>query len=313
MDAVNGGKSMPIIAANGIELAYEDAGDPAAPVILLIMGLGAQMIFWPDAMVAGLVDRGFRVVRYDNRDVGQSTYIRHRRPPSQFQYAAAMLGLPSGMPYTLRHMAEDAIGLLDALDIARAHVVGASMGGMIAQIIAAEFPLRTLSLTSIMSSSGRRGLPGPAPALRNMLMRRRSVGGREEAIEAGVRLYKAIGAPGTEREPAELRVLLENAYDRGFDPTGTARQLGAILADGSRVARLRRIRVPTLVIHGDADPLVPLAAGEDTAAHVRGSRMEVITGMGHDLPPPVVPRIVGLIADHASAAGEPAPHVQGAA
>ncbi len=295
---------MPIIAANGIELAYEDFGDPAAPAMLLIMGLGAQLIFWPDALVEGLVARGFRVVRFDNRDVGQSTQFNHRPAPARWQYAAALFGLPSGLPYSLRDMANDAVGLMDALDIARAHIVGASMGGMIAQIVAAEYPLRVLSLTSIMSSSGRRGLPGPSPELRNMFLSRRPLRSRDEAIDAGTRLYAAIGAPGSPRDGDELRALLTRAYDRGFNPAGTARQLGAIVADGSRAARLRRIRVPTLVIHGDADPLVPLAAGKDTAAHVSGARLEIIAGMGHDLPPTVVPRVVELIAGHAVAAGE---------
>ena len=292
---------MPTIRANGIDLFYEDFGDPGHPLVLLIMGLGAQLIFWPDAMVEGLVARGFRVVRYDNRDVGRSTHLTHLRTPSRLRYAAALMGLPSGMPYRLRDLATDAVALLDALGVAKAHLVGASMGGMIAQIVAAEHPDRVLSLTSIMSSSGRRGLPGPVPELRDMLMKRRPTASRDEAIAAGVRVYKAIGAPTGGRTAEELNDLIARAYDRGFDPGGSARQLGAIIADGSRVERLKRIAAPTLVIHGDADPLVPLAAGRDTAAHIPGARLEVIPGMGHDMPPSVVPQITALIADHAAA------------
>ncbi len=292
---------MPAIRANGIDLFYEDFGDPAQPLVLLIMGLGAQLIFWPDAMVERLVARGFRVVRYDNRDVGQSTHLTHLRTPSRLRYAAAMLGLPAGMPYKLRDLATDAVTLLDALGVAKAHLVGASMGGMIAQIVAAEHPERVLSLTSIMSSSGRSGLPGPAPELRDMLMTRRPTASRDDAIAAGVRIYKAIGAPTGGRSPEELHDLISRAHDRGFDPGGSARQLGAIIADGSRVERLKQITAPTLVIHGDADPLVPLAAGQDTAAHIAGARLEVIAGMGHDMPPSVVPRITDLIASHAAA------------
>jgi len=295
---------MPTIAANGIELFYEDAGDPAAPAIVLVMGLAAQMIFWPDAMVAGLVERGFRVIRFDNRDIGLSTHLSHLGRPSRLQYGLALLGLPAGLSYGLRDMARDVVGLLDGLNIDRAHVVGASMGGMIAQTLAADHGGRVRSLTSIMSTSGRRGLPGPSPALRNQLMRPRPVGDRDAAINAGVALYAAIGGVGPDgRDPGELRALLARAYDRNSDAAGAARQLGAIIADGSRVARLKRIRAPTLVIHGAADPLVPLAGGEDTAARIAGARLEVIPGMAHDLPPAHVPRITALIADHAAAAG----------
>ncbi|QXQ05152.1 alpha/beta fold hydrolase [Sphingosinicellaceae bacterium] len=292
---------MPTIATNGIELCYEDFGDRAAPVVLLVMGLGAQLIFWPETLVEGLVARGYRVIRYDNRDVGQSTHLGDRGPPSRLQYVAALLGLPAGMPYSLRDMARDAVGLLDALGIAKAHVVGASMGGIIAQIVAAEHSGRVLSLVSVMSTSGRRGLPGPSPTVRNMMLRRAPVASRDAAVAGGTRLYAAIGGPLDGRAPGQLAELLGRAYDRGFDPAGAARQLGAIIADGSRVARLRRIRVPTLVIHGDRDPLVPLAGGRDTALNIRGARLEVVAGMGHDLPPAVVGPVTELIATHLDA------------
>ena len=292
---------MPIVKANGIDIAYEDAGSPDAPVILLVMGLGAQLVFWPDALVAGLVERGFRVVRFDNRDVGLSTHFSQRKPASRLRLVAGMLGLPVSMPYTLRDMARDATGLMDALGIAKAHVVGASMGGMIAQILAADHGRRVLSLTSIMSTSGRRGLPGPTPELRRLMFQRRPMGNREAAIDMGTRLLAAFAAPGAVGDEAERRIAVAMAYDRGFDPDGTARQLGAIIGDGSRVERLNRINVPTLVIHGRGDPLVPLPAGVDTAANIRGARLEIIDGMGHDLPSAVIPRLVELIADHAAA------------
>jgi pimeloyl-ACP methyl ester carboxylesterase len=293
---------MPSAKANGLEIAYEDAGPADAPVILLVMGLGAQLVFWPDALVAGLVERGFRVVRFDNRDVGLSTHLRHHKPPSRLRLAAGLLGLPVAMPYTLRDMARDTVGLLDALGIARAHVVGASMGGMIAQNLAADHAGRVLSLTSIMSTSGRRGLPGPTPELRRMMFQRRPVGSRDAAIDMGSRMLAAFAAPGPIHDEAERRAAVAVAYDRGFDPDGTARQFGAIVADGSRIERLKRIRVPTLVIHGRGDPLVPLPAGVDTAAHIRGARLEIIEGMGHDLPSAAIPRLVDLIASHAASA-----------
>ena len=293
---------MPTVAANGIQIAYEDAGPPDAPVILLVMGLGAQLVFWPEAFVEGLAARGFRVVRHDNRDVGLSTHFTHKPPPSRLRLGAAMLGLPMAMPYTLRDMAADAVGLLDALGIASAHMVGASMGGMIAQTLASEHPDRVLSLTSIMSSSGRRGLPGPAPEVRKKLFGVRPLGDREASIDMGVELLGALAAPGTVEDPAERRKLVAASYDRNVDPAGTARQFGAILADGSRVERLKRIHVPALVIHGPGDPLVPLAAGIDTAANIPGARLEKVEGMGHDLPTALIPRLVDLIASHAEAA-----------
>ena len=293
---------MPTIPVNGIDLFYEDAGDRAAPAIVLVMGLAAQMIFWPDTMVEGLVARGFRVIRFDNRDIGLSTHLNQFRRPSRLQYGLALLGLPAGLPYGLRDMALDTVGLLDGLSIDRAHIVGASMGGMIAQNLAALHGQRVRSLTSIMSTSGRRGLPGPSRDLRDRLMRPRPVGDREAAIDAGIDLYAAIGGVGASgRDPADLRTLLGRAYDRNSDAAGAARQLGAIIADGSRVERLKRIRVPTLVIHGATDPLVPAAGGEDTATLIPGAKLEIIPGMGHDLPPAVVPRITDLIASHAAA------------
>ena len=270
---------MPKVHANGVELFYDETGDAGAPVVLLIMGLGTQMIAWPEAFVGGLADAGYRVIRFDNRDIGLSTTL--------------------DVAYTLTDMAADAVGLLDALGVDKAHVVGASMGGMIAQLVASGWPDRVLTLTSIMSSSGRRGLPGPTPALRKRLMMRRPASPtREEAVAAGVDILALISFPDPARGPDDLRGMAGRAFDRGYNPMGSRRQLLAILADGSRVDRLRTIRAPTLVIHGAEDPLVPAANSEDIAAAVPGARLVIVPGMGHDFPPSKVPEMVNMIAGH---------------
>ena len=290
--------------ANGIEIAYEEAGDPSDPTVLLIMGLGAQLVHWPEALVDGLVEAGFRVVRYDNRDIGLSTkFSQFRAPNPLLVAAAAAMRLPVRVPYRLPDMARDAVGLMDALGIERAHLVGASMGGMIAQLVAADHPRRTRSLTSIMSTSGARGLPGPPPELRRRLVAKRpETADRETLVRFGVELMDAIGSRDGGRSDAERRAIVESALDRSYNPAGVRRQLAAILASGNRVDALARITAPTLVIHGKADQLVPHEGGIDTARRVRGSRIELIDGMAHDLPPNQIARIVSLIAEHAHAA-----------
>jgi pimeloyl-ACP methyl ester carboxylesterase len=286
------------VGANGITLAYESFGPDDAPVILLIMGLGAQLVLWPDAMVEALVARGFRIVRFDNRDIGLSTHLSDRKPPNPLLLmAASALRLPVSVPYKLADMAADSIALMDALRIGRAHVVGASMGGMIAQLVAARYPNRVQTLTSIMSTSGARGLPGPAPELRKVLLRRPFKGSREQLIELGTDVFEAIGSDGVPRE--ERRAIVARAFDRSYDPAGVRRQLAAIVASGSRAADLPRIKAPTLVIHGSADRLVPPEGGADTARRVPGALLEMIEGMAHDLPRRYLPRIVDLIAEHA--------------
>ncbi|HVF93657.1 MAG TPA: alpha/beta hydrolase [Sphingomonas sp.] len=296
---------MPKVAANGVELFYEETGAPDAPALILIMGLGTQMIAWPDDFVAGLAARGFRVIRYDNRDIGLSTSLDGAPAPSVLlAVAAARFGLPLRVAYTLSDMARDAVALMDALGIDRAHVVGASMGGMIAQLVAAEHPGRVLSLTSIMSSSGARGLPGPSSALRRRLMARRPANAtRDQLVAAGAQTLEMISYPDPARPADAFRIAARKSMERGYNPLGMRRQLLAIIADRSRVDRLARIMAPTLVIHGRADPLVPLAAGEDTARRIAGARLEVIDQMAHDLPPSQSSRLVDLIAAHASAAG----------
>jgi pimeloyl-ACP methyl ester carboxylesterase len=292
---------MPKVKANGVELYYEDNGSADAPVILLVMGLGTQMIAWPEPFIQDLVGRGFRVIHYDNRDIGQSQHL-HGAPAPNLIWAmlASRLGLPLNLGYRLSDMAADGVALLEALGIEKAHVVGASMGGMIAQLMAVDHPDRLHSLTSIMSSSGRPGLPGPSPELRRRMMARRpSNPTREEAIALSVAGLKMMSFPDPTRAPDAFEQVAGRAYDRGYNPLGMKRQLLAIVADGSRVERLKTITAPTLVIHGRADPLVPLANSEDIARHIPDARLEIIDEMAHDLPPSQVGRMVDLIADHA--------------
>ncbi|MBP6379904.1 MAG: alpha/beta fold hydrolase [Sphingorhabdus sp.] len=293
---------MPNISANGIELHYEDHGPTNAPVILLVMGLGAQMIAWPDEFVHGLVGKGFRVIRYDNRDVGMSQRMEQAATPNLvWTLLKARFGLPLGVGYTLSDMAKDGIGLLDSLGIEQAHVVGASMGGMIVQLMAANHRERLLSMTSIMSSSGAPGLPGPRADIRRQMMAARPSGAnREEAVAFGAELVKSFSYPDPARPENAHAEMAGQAFDRGYYPIGTRRQLLAIIADGSRVERLKAITTPTLVIHGGADPLVPKDGSIDIARHVPDARLEIIDEMAHDLPPSQVDRMVGLIAGHAS-------------
>lgn len=295
---------MPTVRSNGIDLHYEEAGEPTAPAILLVMGLATQLIAWPDALVDRLVATGFRVIRHDNRDVGLSTHLRGAPAINPLvALAASRLRIPFPLAYTLTDMAADAIGLLDALGIGRAHVVGASMGGMIAQLMAASRPDRVASLTSIMSTSGAPGLPGPTPAIRRRLLARRPAHPtRDEAVAAGADVLRLISFPDPARAPGAFEEMAGRAFDRSYDPAGARRQLLAIIADGSRVRRLASITAPTLLIHGADDPLVPRAGSEDLARRIPRARLEIVPGMAHDLPPSRLPLIARLIAEHAAAA-----------
>jgi len=291
---------MPVISANGIDIYHEDAGDPGAPAILLIMGLGRQIIAWPPEFIADLVSRGFRVISFDNRDIGLSTHL-HAAPVRNLGLAigAQLLGLKLKPAYSLTDMAHDALALLDALGVAHAHVVGVSMGGMIAQIIAAAAPRRTLSLVSIMSTSGARGLPGASPALRRQLIAPRN---DSNAIAHDIRMLELTSFADPARSATAFADFAARSHARASNPRGVQRQLLAILADGSRASRLACITAPTLVIHGAADPLVPAAGGPDTAARIKAARFELIEAMAHDLPPSQLPRLAALIGDHAAAA-----------
>ncbi len=286
----------------GIELDYESVGEVGAPAILLIMGLGMPGIAWPDPLVDGLVAAGFRVIRFDNRDCGRSSKIAGGRLPDlRMAIARALLRRKVTAPYTLDDMAADAVGLLDALGIERAHLVGVSMGGMIAQNVAALFPQRVASLTSIMSSTGNpsvRVTMGKPRALRAILARPASTSDAEVLVEHYTRVFGVIGSPGFAVDGELLRQNLRRIVNRGVHPAGTARQLLAILASGDRRPLLNRIVAPTLVVHGSDDPLVPVAAGRDTALHIPGSRLEIIRGMGHDLPPGVQRLLVERIVEH---------------
>jgi pimeloyl-ACP methyl ester carboxylesterase len=291
---------MPIADANGMKIAYDMRGPAGAPAILLIMGLGTQMIAWSDPFCDALAAGGYQVVRFDNRDVGLSSKIEGGRPVNmKWAFTKAMLGLKVRGPYTLNDMAADGLGLMDKLGLTTAHIVGASMGGMIAQIIAAKHPDRTRSLVSIMSSSGDRRLPQSRPEARNALFAKRpGMSDREKIIAHMMNVYRVIGSPGYPVPEDVLRPRLEASIDRSYYPQGVGRQMLAILSDGSRVERLRTIKVPTLVIHGADDPLVPVAAGKHTAQAIPGAKLEIVPGMGHDLPPGLVATLSGLILDH---------------
>jgi len=295
---------MPSVTANGITIEYEAHGDRAAPVALLIMGLGMQLTSWPNAFRDGLVARGFRVIAFDNRDCGLSTRIRVRRERNlMLQIARAWARLPVRAPYGLDDMAADTVGLLDALHIRRAHVIGASMGGMIAQVVAARYPERTASLVSIMSSSGNRRVSKVKPAARRALLARPDDPDDPECVTQHlIQLFGVIGSPGFPADHAELRTRIERSVRRSYYPEGTTHQLLAIMASGDRRSLLPKIKAPTLVIHGADDPLVPVAAGRDTADHIEGAKLMVIEGMGHDLPAALQPTLVEAVASHCMAA-----------
>jgi pimeloyl-ACP methyl ester carboxylesterase len=297
---------------NGITISYEASGNPAKPAVLLNMGLGLQLVSWPPAFVDGLVEMGYYVIRYDNRDAGLSSKFDHLGAPRLWlAYLKTLAGLKLKAAYTLQDMAADACGLLSYLGIPRAHIIGVSMGGMVSQIFAARYPKRTLSLTSIMSSSGRPGLPGPTPAARRVLLSSSPPAGtREQLIEYMANTFNVIGSPAYPMPEAYVREMCSRAVDRNVHPDGASRQLVAIVASGDRSKLLRSLQCPALVIHGTDDPLVPAACGIDTAEQIPGARLELIEGMGHDLPPQLIGRLLALIGSHMEgkmAAPQPSP------
>ena len=277
---------------SGIDVAYERFGDLEAPPVLLVMGLGTQMLGWHQEFCAQLVGRGLQVIRFDNRDVGLSTHFSAAPAPDVM---AALSGDPSSASYTLSDMAADSVGLLDALSLDSAHLVGASMGGMIAQTIAIEHPNRIRSLTSIMSTTGNSAVGQASQQAIGALLSPPALD-RQEAVDRTVSIFRIIGSPGFDLDEAELREQAGLSYDRADDPLGVARQLLAIIASGDRTERLRSISVPTLVIHGAGDPLVDVSGGRATAAAVPGAELDVIEGMGHDLPRALWPEITERIA-----------------
>ena len=289
-------------SANGIEIAYEQIGDRDAPPLLLVMGLGMQLIHWDLELCEVLAERGFRVIRFDNRDAGLSTKIDSPPPPVM----RAMAGIGPRAPYLLSDMAADAFGLLDRLGIERAHVAGASMGGMIAQTMAIERPERVLSLTSIMSTTGDRRSGLPKLRVLSVLMRR-APAGRDAYVEHFVRVFRMIGSPAYPPDEARAREVAAATYDRGDHPAGTARQIAAIMASGDRTARLRELHVPATVIHGTDDPLVPFRGGLATARAIPGAELVAIPGMGHDLPRELWPRVVDALVANTERAGAAQP------
>ncbi|MEO8119822.1 MAG: alpha/beta fold hydrolase [Rhodoferax sp.] len=301
------------IRANNIDIEVEDSGSgwgpgPASggeyrPVVLLIMGLGMQLVAWPPQLVQALVEAGHRVIRHDNRDVGLSQHLDGLGKPNLiWQSIRFKLGLTPQAPYSLSDMAADSLGVLDALGIRAAHVVGVSMGGMIAQRVALAAPDRVLSLTSIMSTSGAKGLPQPRPEVLRVLLSRPKGSSPQAVTDHYIKLFQAIGSPAFPMLESELRATILQGIERGFYPVGTLRQMLAVMADVSRANELARINVPTLVLHGKADPLVPYACGEDTARRIPGAKLVGIEGMGHDLPPDVVDHLLQPLLPHLKAA-----------
>jgi pimeloyl-ACP methyl ester carboxylesterase len=273
---------------NGISLAYETFGEPGRPPLLLVMGLGAQMIGWSDDFCNAL-SSGRYVVRFDNRDVGESQWLE-----GEPDLAACAAGDNSSAPYTLEDMADDAVGLLDVLGLESAHVVGASMGGMVAQTIAIRHPARVRSLTSMMSTTGEPGIANPTEAAIAVLMSPPATS-REEAVERAVEGSRVIGSPGIPRNEHDIRERAGRAWDRGVNPGGFARQLAAIYASGDRTGALHSLDLPTLVVHGADDPLVPPSGGRATAAAIPGADLWIVPGMGHDLPRALWPELIARL------------------
>ncbi|HET9732071.1 MAG TPA: alpha/beta hydrolase [Acidimicrobiales bacterium] len=287
---------MPRVSANGLEFEYETFGAAEAPPLLLIMGLGAQMTAWDDEFCRLLADAGFLVIRYDNRDTGLSSKL-----DGTVDIAAIFFGDTSGAPYTIEDMADDADGILEALDVPSAHVVGASMGGMIAQALAIRHPNRVKTLCSIMSTTGDPTVGQPTEEVIASMLQPGPID-RQGNIEASLTSQQLIGSPAYPVDEERFRRRAGEAYDRAFFPEGVARHVAAILASPDRTPGLRGLRLPTLVVHGDADPLVTPTGGKATAAAVPNAELLVIPGMGHDLPPALWPTIVSAIAANAAKA-----------
>ena len=290
---------MPIINVDGITLDYDRRGDADGPTLLMIMGLGAQRIAWPEELLDDLAGRGFDVVSFDNRDVGGSTWLDGPEIPGSQLGEAFVGGAADDPPYTLADLATDAVGLLDALGIDQAHVVGASMGGMVAQHLAISHADRVASLTSIMSTTGDREVGQPSDAALEVLMTRPPMD-REGFVEATVDSSRVISSP-TLFDEDRARARAERIFERGVNPPGTGRQLYAILADGDRTQRLGEVDVPTLVIHGAQDPLIDVSGGKATADAIADAKLLVLDEMGHDLPLPLLGEIGDAIADHVTA------------
>jgi pimeloyl-ACP methyl ester carboxylesterase len=286
--------------ANGLEIVYQEMGDPSGEPLVLVMGLATQMLAWDEGFCSLLADRGFRVIRFDNRDIGRSTKLQSAGVPSRLDM---MSGRRATAPYLLRDMARDTTGLMDHLGIDSAHVAGASMGGMIVQTMAIEHPERLRSMVSIMSTTGSRWTGLPSWRAMGVLLGA-PPRNREAGIERAVKTFKVIGSPGYPFDEERIRDIAARSYDRGHSAAGVVRQLHAITASGDRTSALRNVRVPTTVIHGKRDVLVRPGGGRATARAIPGARLKMIEGMGHDLPRELWPTVVEEIAATAARAGE---------
>ncbi|MEL6857224.1 MAG: alpha/beta hydrolase [Pseudomonadota bacterium] len=294
---------MPHIAANGIKIAYETHGADDAPTVLMVMGLGGQLTMWPDELIEDFVAGGYRVITFDNRDIGLShQHTGEKSPKILRQILLRRIGIRVKTPYDLADMARDTIGLMDALKLKTVHLVGISMGGMISQHVAAMAPQRVLSLSAIMTTTGNPKLPRPSGKVMSAMVRRGPPPTtRDEIIDLSVKTFGVIGTPGEDHNTNGMRDRITRSYDRNYNPAGVARQMSAIVAAGDFRKHTRSVKAPTLVLHGSADPLVPIEGGRDIAKLVRGARMEVLDGMGHDVPPRFLPKMTQLMLDHFAA------------
>ena len=291
------------LLANELRLAYDEFGLPEDPAIVLVMGLGTQMIAWPEPFCEALAENGYRVIRFDNRDVGLSQKIETRKKTNLSKLLIRKkLGLSLRVPYSLRDMAKDAIGILDYLEIDSAHWVGASMGGMICQIIAAQYPQRSKTLTSIMSTSGNPELPQASWKVIKLLLNRPRKNDEDEYLKHSLKIWGTIGSPDYPPNQEVLKERILHTVRRSYYPAGRANQMAAILASGDRRGLLRKITIPTLVIHGQSDVLVPHEGGIDTAKHIKHAELKLVAGMGHDLPKELLPKFVRWISEMIEAA-----------
>lgn len=291
---------MALTTQDSPKIAYERHGKKGAPPVVFVMGLGGQLSMWPDKMVEAVTEAGYEAILFDNRDIGLSDKMDGQKAPNFIvQTLKHRLGLKSKAPYTLHDMARDTVGLLDHLEIEQAHLIGVSMGGMISQLVAANHPQRVSSLTAIMTTTGNPKLPGPSrDVIRSIIRRGPPPKTRDEAIDAGVRTFSVIGTPTEDHATNGTREKIARSYDRSYYPQGLKRQTAAIIATGDFRSYLDRISAPTLVIHGTEDPLVSVQGGHDIVKHVRGARLSLMDGMGHDLAPPYIEKMNAEIIAH---------------